>query len=330
MLFQIAKSRSCISVLVAISVFIGLLSVRSRFSAPPELHIETLTIDFGDVPRGIEMRKELVVKNVGGSPLVIDAVAATCGCTRVTISRNEIENGGQAVMTCVFNSIQAKANDTTSIRISSNSINGEATIVVHANVVDDFTLIPPHFDFGRVQQTPISRDITIKANTARGRSLLNKLIGRKDSRIVLEIVPAQDESQRVLRATIPEGSKSGTLNVEFSLLPHDQPNLSVFAFGHLHGTHFCRPSSVVLATKAEQRITLHASDGKDTGFEISTIHVPVAIESVCDVVTGERGLVIRKIAQVQRSIRDEIKINLVTASGDSIVVTVPVAVLATQ
>ena len=70
----------------------------------PRLTLETTAFDFGDIPYGEVVSRDLVVRNDGSAPLVVESVSTTCGCTTATLEPMTIPPGGSAKLHIEFDS----------------------------------------------------------------------------------------------------------------------------------------------------------------------------------------------------------------------------------
>lgn len=62
-------------------------------AAPPKIHFESLTYDFGRVAETKSHSGQVHFTNAGGSTLVIDEIKASCGCTAVALEKREYAPG---------------------------------------------------------------------------------------------------------------------------------------------------------------------------------------------------------------------------------------------
>jgi hypothetical protein len=60
--------------------------------------------DFGDVVNGDIVSQDLVVRNEGNEPLVVETVSTSCGCTTATLEPMTISAGGTATLRVEFDS----------------------------------------------------------------------------------------------------------------------------------------------------------------------------------------------------------------------------------
>lgn len=70
----------------------------------PQIQIETVTFDFGDVVNGDIVTRDISVTNSGAAPLVIESVSTTCGCTTATLDPMTLEPGEHGTLHIEFDS----------------------------------------------------------------------------------------------------------------------------------------------------------------------------------------------------------------------------------
>jgi len=68
---------------------------------PPRIVVEPLSQDLGEVPQA-PLELTYTVRNEGGSPLRIEKVSTSCGCTKAVLDRDTIPPGGSAELRVVF------------------------------------------------------------------------------------------------------------------------------------------------------------------------------------------------------------------------------------
>lgn len=73
-------------------------------SQEPKIVLETSNFDMGDVVNGEIVRWEVVVRNDGDAPLIIDTVSTSCGCTKASLDPMTIQPGSNAILTIEFDS----------------------------------------------------------------------------------------------------------------------------------------------------------------------------------------------------------------------------------
>jgi len=68
---------------------------------PPRIEIVPSSYDFGVIPyRAVEV--SFTVRNTGGSPLKIEGVSTSCGCTRAEVKKEELLPGEETELLVTF------------------------------------------------------------------------------------------------------------------------------------------------------------------------------------------------------------------------------------
>ena len=80
------------------------LILASCSAQSPQFSIEQYEFSFGDVVNGTIVSKDLTINNTGGSPLIIETVSTSCGCTTAKIEPQSISPGEQGVLHIEFDS----------------------------------------------------------------------------------------------------------------------------------------------------------------------------------------------------------------------------------
>jgi len=73
-------------------------------AAPPQIWLETRSLDLGQVVNGDVISRQVAVRNEGKSSLTIGTISSSCGCTQATLSPTVIEPGQSATLTITFDS----------------------------------------------------------------------------------------------------------------------------------------------------------------------------------------------------------------------------------
>ena len=87
----------------------------------PKFQFVHKDFDFGLIYEGEEVIHKFKFKNVGGSPLVISDVSATCGCTITTYSREPIAPGEEGYIEVTFDSSGRKGMQHKTVNILANT-----------------------------------------------------------------------------------------------------------------------------------------------------------------------------------------------------------------
>lgn len=91
--------------LLLLSAFSLVLSAAAQQAKPNNdaLLLKESTFDFGKIPQGKPVTHDFVIVNKGKTPLMIENVEASCGCTTPEWSQEAIPAGGQSVIKVGFN-----------------------------------------------------------------------------------------------------------------------------------------------------------------------------------------------------------------------------------
>jgi hypothetical protein len=85
-------------------VAIAYVNAQTESSAPVDvLLVKQTEFDFGKIPQGKPVYTTFEIVNQGSTPLKLDNVSASCGCTTPEWSRDEIAPGATAVIKVGYN-----------------------------------------------------------------------------------------------------------------------------------------------------------------------------------------------------------------------------------
>ena len=88
---------------LTVILLISLLLVACR-SDQPSISLETKQLNFGDVVNGEIVYRDVAVHNNGESPLVVETVTTSCGCTQASLEPMTIPPGDGGVLHINFDS----------------------------------------------------------------------------------------------------------------------------------------------------------------------------------------------------------------------------------
>ncbi len=125
-------------------LFLVIISASAAEATGPAISLERPAYDLGDVKAGKVVRDQVVVFNHGDSPLIVDDIHTSCGCTSAVMENRVIAPGQQSEMTIAFSSIgQSPGRKTHIILVHSNDPNNPIMqMQVSANVVEQVSLEP--------------------------------------------------------------------------------------------------------------------------------------------------------------------------------------------
>jgi len=106
----------------------------------PSISLETMQFNFGDVVNGEIITRDVMVHNNGESPLVVETVSTSCGCTQASLEPMTIPPGEVGVLHINFDSgahgLNVTGNVTRQIFINSNDPQQpEALVEFTANIL---------------------------------------------------------------------------------------------------------------------------------------------------------------------------------------------------
>lgn len=99
--------------LLAIAVFAAGFSLKAQTTTAPDaakkdvLVVKEAVYDFGKIPQGKPVYHNFSITNSGTTPLVLENVQASCGCTTPEWSREPIKPGASAIIKVGYNAAAA-------------------------------------------------------------------------------------------------------------------------------------------------------------------------------------------------------------------------------
>lgn len=106
-------------------------------STNARLEVSEFHWDFGDVPKGVKVDHNFVLKNTGTDPLDIPKVRSSCGCSTAPLLKNRLEPGETTdlVLTFTTGNYRGKVQKTLTV-VSSDPNNQEVKLTFAATVND--------------------------------------------------------------------------------------------------------------------------------------------------------------------------------------------------
>lgn len=102
----------------------------------PEITWEAATFDFGTVAQGTPVSHTFEFTNTSKSPLRIEAVKASCGCTATHFSREEIPAGEKGFVTATYNAAKP-GHFTKTVSVSSQALASPVVLTLRGSVVGE-------------------------------------------------------------------------------------------------------------------------------------------------------------------------------------------------
>jgi len=127
----------CLSLLMMLMNSCGDSGKVKVTEAAAEIQFDTLSHDFGVVPKDSSVSFAFVFHNIGATPLHLTEVVSSCGCTLVDYPRGSVEPGEQASITAVYDSHNRPSGHfQKSIRVRSNAKTSFLRLSISGNVVE--------------------------------------------------------------------------------------------------------------------------------------------------------------------------------------------------
>lgn len=95
------------------------------------------TYDFGKVKQGELLKHDFVIKNTGNAPLEIVGMETACGCTKISIDKETIPPGGEAIFTMELDTKNLEGKQVKSATIFANSFPKIKRLVLTTEILKD-------------------------------------------------------------------------------------------------------------------------------------------------------------------------------------------------
>jgi len=176
--------------------------------------------DFGNIDNLNRVSKEIELTNKGDSPLIIENVKASCGCTASSLTKKELEPMETSTVTVSFNPKGRSGKQNKSVTFVSNDRENKIKkIFFTANVVPIWEVKPRRLEFKG------------KADGS-GFEVLEKLIfvnNLGDKPIVIQEINSINENLTVLAPEVKEIKPGEKLKLKAQVRPDFAPEYNVSA-----------------------------------------------------------------------------------------------------
>ncbi len=105
---------------VLLAVVVTCLAFAATVSAAPKIHVEETTYDFGSILEGFIVSHVFVIENNGDEVLLIERVAASCGCTTAALATDRLGPGEEVELEVMVDTAGFGGRISKSIYIYSN------------------------------------------------------------------------------------------------------------------------------------------------------------------------------------------------------------------
>lgn len=120
---------------IKIIFLLSFLLIFSESYSQATINFNDSNHDFGQVAEGTVATHEFKFKNDGNTPLIINAVQASCGCTTPFWTKDPILPGAEGIITASYNSKGRPGAFNKSITVTSNATNPTTRLYIKGNVV---------------------------------------------------------------------------------------------------------------------------------------------------------------------------------------------------
>jgi len=115
-------------------VFIGMMFAQ-RVNQP-EVKFDKNVYDYGSIKEEVEVAlSEFEFTNIGKSPVVIQRIVASCGCTSPTYTREPILPSKSGKVKVAYNTVHRPGNFRKTIRVYTNVPDTVFTLTIKGNVI---------------------------------------------------------------------------------------------------------------------------------------------------------------------------------------------------
>jgi Protein of unknown function (DUF1573) len=129
---------------ISVALFLTFLSI-SLFAQQPitpnneeqksAIIFENISHDFGNIKEGTMVTYEFVFTNTGKTPLVINTVQPSCGCTTPEWSREPIAPGAKGKIKAIYNTYGRPGNFQKYVTVKSNAVTGSVDLTIKGVVI---------------------------------------------------------------------------------------------------------------------------------------------------------------------------------------------------
>ena len=238
-----------LSTLCALTVATTLASVCAA-DGEPGIVARAGVFDFGTVEQGSTVSHAFRLENTGSTPLRIENVKGTCGCTIAASSEHDLAPGGSAEVTVQLDTARIAGPTRKTVTVYTNDPSNAVLGLTLAGTVDaDLVLAPTALYVGRVRRgQPTGRDITISAGRKGGRARVTWVEPSAPGlQATLADVPGGGQRLHVeLAASMPLGPFAEHLMLHTTSEQHPEVRFGVF--GTIEGDVAVVPAQLTFGT----------------------------------------------------------------------------------
>lgn len=171
---------------ITTAFFLFILSGASALAAP-QLVVDEPNFSFGTIPQGKKVNHVFAIRNSGDTPLTIQRVRPSCGCTAANASSPVIQPGKSGEIKITFDSSNFSGKVSKTIFLDTNDPKSPAvTLTLTGAITEEIQIAPRQLNLGQTKiGTP--KEVTISVTNRGNRPL--KLVSAKSpiSQVVARI-----------------------------------------------------------------------------------------------------------------------------------------------
>lgn len=192
--------------------------VFSQTKGKPGIEFSSSTYDFGTVKEAAgKVTHEFVFSNTGTTPLVIQQVTASCGCTTPGWTKQPIAPGANGKITVTYNAAGRPGHFTKTITVVSNADNNPVQLIIHGMVIPRPLSQDQAFpvDFGAIR---LKSSIIPVGNIAKGeiKHVFVPVVNSSDKPVTLALSALPRHITAVVQPAILAPGKEASLQITYN------------------------------------------------------------------------------------------------------------------
>lgn len=284
----------------------------------PRIELPEPVFAFGSVAEGARVKHDFVVRNAGGSDLVIHQVVPACGCTAASPAQSIVKPGEQTTVHVEFDSTGFSGDKSKATRINTNDAESPSVFITLRGYIEPSLVVQPQrIMFGEIERSDDgsmpTRDLIIEARgntTIAGVSSLSRQVTiterssspqRRELSVSLspEVLNGELRERLVVDLAGEGGNRSINVPVMGMVRGSIQLKPAMLSFGILEGSALIERSARIENTSRGQLKILEVSSD-NPAVEVTVRPVQAGKVSVLKVSVDP--------SKVQRDLRSSITI----------------------
>jgi Protein of unknown function (DUF1573) len=197
------------AVLLLTSLFC--LSTLTALAAGPQIQVEQIDFDFGQIFQGDKVSHTFRFQNAGDEPLIIDRVSSSCGCTAALLSAKIVATGDVAEVKTTFDSTRFSGAVVKTITLHSNDPQQPlTTLLIRGTVKQEIKMAPHRLDLQNLRGGA-TQVVTVRLTNQSNQSLVLSGLQTTTPELLAELsseqIPPGGEISLRIQITPEEGAK---------------------------------------------------------------------------------------------------------------------------